>query len=213
MTRFMQIFIIAFYLLRACNGFMSALCINNSSSTRRNIIILTPQQQNLAESRINNNNLNSFKKIKQSSSLAMVSSNDIVDIQTSLIIAETESWRQYVPLVVTFGVILDIVLGSPLANMALGPMRKAAMENEDNDSTEEMNDINSGGENKSKFNRNPKERVDSEAIGLAALETARAKMELRKFLEENKTDEQRYEEIRKKIDSEAAKFDAKIRGD
>lgn len=40
----------------------------------------------------------------------------------SLILAATEvaEWRQYVPLIVICGVLLDIVLGSPLANTALG---------------------------------------------------------------------------------------------
>jgi len=33
---------------------------------------------------------------------------------------DVEEWRQYVPLGVSFGVILDILLGSPLANLALG---------------------------------------------------------------------------------------------
>ncbi len=39
-----------------------------------------------------------------------------------MLISATEGWRQYVPLVVSVGVILDILLGSPIANLALGPM-------------------------------------------------------------------------------------------
>jgi hypothetical protein len=35
-------------------------------------------------------------------------------------------------------------------------------------------------------------------------------LELRRFLEENKTDEQRYEEVRKKIDSQMDELDESI---
>jgi hypothetical protein len=47
-----------------------------------------------------------------------------------------------------------------------------------------------------------KERVDSEAIAQAALNKALNTLELKRFLEENKTDEQRYEEVRRKIDKQ-----------
>jgi hypothetical protein len=52
-----------------------------------------------------------------------------------------------------------------------------------------------------------KERVDSEAIAKAAYEEAMNKLELRKFLEENKTNEQRYEDMRKKIDKQLDELD------
>lgn len=57
-----------------------------------------------------------------SSSLSSLSLDSLISEQSAtLLIAESnESWRQYVPLVVSFGVILDILLGSPLANLALG---------------------------------------------------------------------------------------------
>ena len=43
----------------------------------------------------------------------------VVD-SSSLVVAET--WRQYVPLVVSVGIIIDILLGNPLANAVLKPM-------------------------------------------------------------------------------------------
>lgn len=125
--------------------------------------------------------------------------------QSTFLIAETEEWRQYVLLFVSLGVLLDILLGSPLANMALAPMKRAA-ESSDN---EEGGGSDGSNNAKKPFARNPKERVDSGAVGDAALQKARYSMELRRFLEENKTDEQRYEDIRKKIDAEAAAFDSR----
>jgi hypothetical protein len=58
----------------------------------------------------------SYTKSSLSSSLNSL----LAEQSTTLIAAESNEWRQYVPLVVSFGVILDILLGSPLANLALG---------------------------------------------------------------------------------------------
>ena len=176
----------------------------------------TLQRCQLHKSRKNNNERSAII----SSSTTSINLHEVSDLaatatqsiqQSPLLIAETEEWRQYVLLFVSLGVILDVLLGNPLANLALSPMKRAAMENDEN------NDDREGGDNASsamssakKFVANPRERVDTEQVGLAALEKARYSMELRKFLEENKTDEQKYEEIRKKIDREAAKYDSKM---
>jgi hypothetical protein len=61
--------------------------------------------------------------------------------------------------------------------------------------------------NSNPFKKNPKERVDTDAIAEATLQRARYSMELRKFLDENKTDEQRYEEMRKKSDQQATQLE------
>ncbi|GFH58998.1 hypothetical protein CTEN210_15474 [Chaetoceros tenuissimus] len=123
------------------------------------------------------------------------------ELQSTLMIAEVEEWRQYVPLIVSFGVILDILLGSPIANLALGPMRRAA------GASSALDDEEGG---VGGFQKNPKERVDSDGLAQAAIEKARYSMELRKFLDENKTDEQRYEEMRKKIDQQASQLEGNL---
>jgi hypothetical protein len=145
---------------------------------------------------------------------------EISSFDSSLLLSEesTESWRQYVPLVVSVGVIIDILLGSPLANLALGPMRRASEKGATGDSTQDGSDNGGGGGSLfSAFGGDndggkvvvdkSKERVDSEAIAQAALDKAMGTLELRRFLEENKTDEQRYEEVRKKIDSQMDELD------
>jgi len=144
---------------------------------------------------------------------------EISSLDSSLVLSEsTESWRQYVPLVVSVGVIVDILLGSPLANLALGPMRRASEKGATGDSTQDGSDNGGGGGSLfSAFGGDnaggkvvvdkSKERVDSEAIAQAALDKAMGTLELRRFLEENKTDEQRYEEVRKKIDSQMDELD------
>jgi hypothetical protein len=155
-----------------------------------------------------------------SSSMFLLSVVDVGDAE----------WRQYVPLVVSVGVILDILLGSPLANMALGPMKRASEKGAGGGSV--RGDVGSGGggigasdEGGSLFSsfdgggasgggmdgrrggKGGKERVDSEAIARAALNKAINTLELKRFLEENKTDEQRYEEVRKKIDRQMSELD------
>lgn len=122
-----------------------------------------------------------------------------------------ESWRQYIPLIVTAGVIGDILLGSPIANLALGPMRRASEKGATGDSADEDPDSNTiysayGGKLSGNVDRS-KERVDSESIAKAALDKALGSMELRRFLEENKTPEQRYEDVRKKLDKQMDELD------
>jgi len=124
------------------------------------------------------------------------------DQGAALFLAETESWRQYVPLVVSVGVIGDILLGSPLANLALAPMKRATL------GDEEGGEVGTSTKRKKRI-RNKNERVDTDAIGKAAVERARNSMELRKFLEENKTDKDKYEDMRKKIDAVAQEFDSR----
>jgi len=109
-----------------------------------------------------------------------------------------ESWRQYVPLGVSVVVIIDILLGSPLANLALAPMKRASEEGSGGDAGKGGGGSLFSAEDKA-LSRS-KERVDTEAIAQATLDKAINTLELRRFLEENKTDEQRFEDMRKKID-------------
>ena len=147
--------------------------------------------------------------------------NLLPELSSSMLVSsETESWRQYVPLVVSVAVIIDILLGSPLANLALGPMRRASEKGATGDNNSQDGSDNGaagagGGSLFSSFGGNgggkvvdkSKERVDSEAIAQAAIDKARNTLELKRFLEENKTDEQRYEEVRKKIERQMKELD------
>ena len=93
--------------------------------------------------------------------------------QSIVVASDTESWRQYVPLAVSLGVIVDILLGSPLANLALGPMRRASEKGASGDSDDSDGGAAGGGSLFSAFGGldagsgkavdRSKERVDSEA--------------------------------------------------
>ena len=128
----------------------------------------------------------------------------MVPVPSGLIIAESggaESWRQYVPLIVSVGVIVDILLGSPLAKAAMTPLRKLQ---EQQDSSVDLS--SSAAEGGGMFVKS-KERVDSEKIALQAIEKAKSTMELRKFLEESKSDWDRMEEIKRNVDSQMSTLD------
>ena len=107
-----------------------------------------------------------------------------------------------------------------MANLALGPMRRASEKGATGDNNSQDGSDNGGagaggGSLFSSFGGNgggkvvdkSKERVDSEAIAQAAIDKARNTLELKRFLEENKTDEQRYEEVRKKIERQLEELD------
>jgi hypothetical protein len=92
---------------------VAVTCPNNKKTRKKSIYTLPPTS--LRSSSL-------CTRSSSSSSLSSLSLDSLITEQSaSLLIAESnESWRQYVPLVVSFGVILDILLGSPLANLALG---------------------------------------------------------------------------------------------
>lgn len=60
---------------------------------------------------------------------------------------------------------------------------------------------------------NPKERIDSEKVAQEALDKARNTLELRNYLEEQKTDWDRMEEMRKKMDQQMAEMDQQKKAD
>ena len=65
-------------------------------------------------------------------------SSSTTDSFSSLILAD-ESWRQYFSLVLIGGVLIDILLGSPLANMALKPMRGESQEQDEDSNKNKKN--------------------------------------------------------------------------
>lgn len=142
-----------------------------------------------------------------------LTTESISHVSSILLTSDTESWRQYVPLIVSVAVIIDILLGSPLANLALGPMRRASERGSMGDSSRDSNVLgrnslfSNTGDAKTSGTSKSKERVDSEAIAKSALDKARNTLELKQFLEENKTNEQRYDEIRRKIDKQMDELD------
>jgi hypothetical protein len=147
---------------------------------------------------------------------------------TSVILAESEeSWRQFVPLVVSLLVIVDILLGSPAANSVLGLMRPKE-EEEDKEGSRGVDDdvverqatnrnpfanLMPGQQNGNNRGRNiskSKERIDTQAVAQAALDKASATLELRKFLDESKSDWDKMREIQQKMDDDLSKFDENI---
>lgn len=117
-------------------------------------------------------------------------------IDSSSITVSAESWRQYVPLVVSVGIIVDILLGSPLANAVLKPMRP-----------EEDIDKEEKGTKSADNKPRSKARIDAELVAQKALDKANATLELRNFLDERKTDYDRFEEMKRKLDASMQDLD------
>lgn len=117
-------------------------------------------------------------------------------IDTSSVLISVESWRQYVPLVVSVGVIVDILLGSPLANMALAPMKRQTQDEEGNDKQE-----------KTPLRVSSKSRIDAGKVAEEALNKAQNVLELRKFLDERKTDYDRMQDMKNELDASMQDID------
>jgi hypothetical protein len=124
----------------------------------------------------------------------------IVSPSSSTILLAEESWRQYVPLVVSLLVIVDILLGSPFANSVLGLARS-----QDGEKTpQEVEKAAKEATIKTKG-----ERIDSSQVASAALERARNALEWNTERDKYKTDTQRMEDLRKKMDDQLRAMDNK----
>lgn len=124
----------------------------------------------------------------------------VLEDSTSMVVA-TESWRQYVFPIVTAGVLIDIVLGSPIANSVLAPLQgdtRAASEDGDEQEQQSFGSVFGGGK---VDNSKLRERVDSERVANAAIDKARNTLELRRYLDDRKTDYDRMEEMKKALDA------------
>ena len=130
-----------------------------------------------------------------------------------------ESWRQYVPLIVSFGVITDIVLGSPLANRVIGLLNNQNNNNNSNPGKEDddNNDITGarawlgGKKSDAAGSTNSKERIDTQLLARRAIEKAQNTLELQRYLRETKTDADRMKEMKRKMDQQTAQIDEKLR--
>lgn len=131
----------------------------------------------------------------------------VMEESTSLLVA-TESWRQYVFPIVTAGVLIDIVLGSPVANSVLKPLRGDAVDGSDQGKNQGSSS-SMFGNNKSKFDQTKlKERIDSDQVAKAAVARAQNALELRRYLDNRKTDQDRMNEIKKQLDAGMQDFDS-----
>ena len=177
---------------------------------------------NIASSTI----LEGFVALSDGSSAAM---DDVTASSSS------SSWRQYVPLVVSGGILLDIVLGSPAANSVLGILRQQQEQQDQQEpsttatNAQPMKDDalsttsssssfwNPFGTRKnpnddmtttlSKNKNNQKERIDTVAFAQQALDKASATMELRRYLDENQSDWEKIQTVQRQLNDQLAAYD------
>jgi hypothetical protein len=120
--------------------------------------------------------------------------------------SSSSSWRQYVPLVVSGGVLTDIVLGSPVANKVMSGMRPPAAGDGDSKAN------GTGSATKVDYaEQKKKERIDTQAYAQQALNKASATLELRKYLDDNKSDAEKMNDMKRKMDLQMQELDRKNR--
>lgn len=125
---------------------------------------------------------------------------------SSVLLSAEETWRQYVPLIVSVGIIGDILLGNPLANLILAPMKRQTGIDDD----ENNNNDDDGGDStdaSKKRKGSSKARIDAEKVAREAIFKAQNTLELRKFLDDRKTDYDRMEDLKKELDSSMQDLD------
>ena len=107
-----------------------------------------------------------------------------------------DNLRQYVPLGVSVLVIIDILLGSPMANGLLNKIRPTA-----NDTTNELLNFDDTNSRQSQNNKPSKERIDSQKVAQDAIQRARYTLELRSFLDAQRDP---VVELQRKMDQQEA---------
>jgi hypothetical protein len=129
--------------------------------------------------------------------------------------SEASSWRQYVPLVVSSFVLLDIVLGSPAANSLIRLTQQQVDDQHSNaDSNTQGNESTTAAQTTLNSVANTvdinKPRIDVDAVVKQALDKADNVKMLRSYLEENKTDWDRMEDIRREQDRLMDRLDNRL---
>jgi hypothetical protein len=106
--------------------------------------------------------------------------------------------REYVPLIVSGAVIIDILAGSPFVNAVMSFARPK--------DEEEEAARTSGGNNNNNI-KDAKERIDSKKVAAAAVERAQNVVAIRQMLEDNKTRDDRIKDLQRKVEQQQAEFD------
>jgi hypothetical protein len=117
------------------------------------------------------------------------------------------SWRQYVPLVVTTFVLLDIVLGSPAANSVLKIVQKRVDEQDQQESSNSS--LTAASSSLQQQQPQSKPRVNVDALVEQAMAKAENAQSLRAYLDSRKTDQDRMREIRRQQDQQLMKLNQK----
>jgi hypothetical protein len=142
------------------------------------------------------------------------------DAGVAVALSSSESWRQYVPVVVIGLVLIDILLGSPVAssvlNKALPPtdsesrgFSKGTTEAEGGPSEATASPAATALGSPSRSSSRP--RIDVDAFAKAALERAEGVTQLRDYLESRKTDYDRMEDMKREMDRKMEELDRKNR--
>lgn len=149
------------------------------------------------------------------------------DVSSSL--SSSSSWRQYASVAVIGLVLLDIVLGSPVANSVLRNARdsidKDEVDDDDTTTTRTPGIFNKDNASASGSSTNAssrprgirttgggpssssKPRIDVDAVAKQALEKAEGVTMLREYLDSRKTDWDRMEDLKRKMDQQMAQLD------
>lgn len=145
-------------------------------------------------------------------------SQALMSPSSSIMLCQEDSWRQYVPVVVIGLVLIDVLLGSPFAKSLLNKARPENMSDEV-DGNNRPSALGSSRESTpnpargraSSYSRKP--RIDVDGYAKAALERAEGVAQLREYLDAQKTDWDRMEDMKRQMDQKMQELDRKNRNE
>jgi hypothetical protein len=145
-------------------------------------------------------------------------SQALMSPSSSIMLCQEDSWRQYVSVVVIGLVLIDVLLGSPFAKSLLNKARPENMSDEV-DGNNRPSALGSSRESTpnpargraSSYSRKP--RIDVDGYAKAALERAEGVAQLREYLDAQKTDWDRMEDMKRQMDQKMQELDRKNRNE
>jgi hypothetical protein len=150
-------------------------------------------------------------------------SQAIMPPSSSVMLCQEDSWRQYVPVVVIGLVLIDVLLGSPFAKSLLNKARPESVSDERSlnnrpsapgSSQQSSQDPFESSTNLARGGRGiRKPRMDVDGYAKAALERAEGVAQLREYLEAQKTDWDRMEDMKRQMDQKMQELDRKNRNE
>jgi hypothetical protein len=142
-------------------------------------------------------------------------SQSLLSPSSSILLCEEASWRQYVSVVVIGLVLIDILLGSPFAKSLLNKARPENMSDEvdGNNRPSALGSSRESTPNPARGSYSRKPRIDVDGYAKAALERAEGVAQLREYLDAQKTDWDRMEDMKRQMDQKMQELDRKNRNE
>jgi hypothetical protein len=219
----MMILLYLFQLIGVADSFAEIHARTHNRSLPARMMPITETSPHLCRPPFSPPSLSSTTSLSLHGGMYSDFSQALMSPSSSVMLCQEDSWRQYVPVVVIGLVLIDVLLGSPFAKSLLNKARPEGMSDESSlnnrpsapgSSQQSSQDPLESSTNFARGGRGiRKPRMDVDGYAKAALERAEGVAQLREYLEAQKTDWDRMEDMKRQMDQKMQELDRKNRNE